>query len=724
MKIRRAFWLFLVFLILIAPSSSLAKDPQGSAESFLPSQSPIKTESKPIYEKYALPAYQLDSEKNMGWISFGMSKDEISNGLTQLGNLGALLTIYVLQFLFTRFYSQNLNKELGEWTLSIRDHLFLGEFIAFGLVILVIILVFSMGRREAFAQKLKLFLQLFLIATVLLSFATPILNFIDRTERFVSDMVFWVYLMADPNNNEEIPKPVKDQKETMASFGNARNEVLVRVGSQFWRNFRLAPWQMAEFGAIPKPSGKDKNGKSIYSGRDKKIYDDTNKILELNPLVPKEFVKREKLVAKWTNNSVWGKYTQGIISMTPGGSSLVDGANMITDLIGSLADKITGDKDKKDKDKEEDQYSKVKYPSMTTGNSTMRMITVVGTFLVGTVYGCAILFFAGVGIALKFVNVILFALVGFLLFFMFIPNWGWGIMTRWSQYFLITALYKVILSVLLIVILFVSSFINAVTPKGDLGLGIYLFAHLAFGLGLFIGIKLLWNILMIPAHVINETGAILRNSAKKGAAIGLGTVLLAGKAAAATVTGNPALLTGGSKGSFLGSVFRNKGGKAGSKDKKAGQGSLASQDANYIPEGFNLKSSKSKDFSTNVMPHLKNPYREDSDEAKVFNEMKEKGLNPYSYNDQKLYEGKHLKKGNYSDEHKAAFSNVKEDSREFTNRQQRLHHQQQKSNRMKRLNEMAQSQREEQARKQEQQKKPSVVRRSIDHFKARTWGRR
>lgn len=721
MKIRRAFWLSLVFLVLIAPSSSLAKDPQGSAASFLPNKSPIETESEPIYEKYALPAYQIDSEKNMGWMSFGMSKDEISNGLTQLGNLGALLTIYVLQFLFTRFYSQNLNKELGDWTLGIRDHLFLGEFMAFGLVILVIILVFSMGRREAFAQKLKLFLQLFLIATVLLSFATPILNFMDRTERFISDMVFWVYLMADPNNHEEVPKPVKDKDELMASFGNARNDILVRVGSQFWRNFRLAPWQMAEFGAIPKPSGKDENGKAVYSGRDKDILDDTNKVLDLNPLVPKEFVKREKLVAKWTNNSVWGKYAQGIISMTPGGSTLVDGANMITDLIGSLTEKIAG-KDEKDQ-KDQDQYSKVKYPSMTTGNSTMRMITVVLTFFVGTVYGSAILFFSGIGIALKFVNVILFALVGFLLFFMFIPNWGWEVMSRWFQYFLITALYKVILSVLLIVILFVSNFINAVTPKNDLGMGIYLFAHLAFGLGLFIGIKLLWNILMTPARVINETGAILRNSAKKGASIGLGSVLLAGKAAAAAVTGNPAFLTKGGKGSFLGSIFRNKGKQAGSKGGDGQESFLENQNANYIPEGFNLKSSKSKDFSTNVMPHLKNPYQKDSDEAKVFDDIKAKGLNPYSYNDQRLYEGKHLK-GNNSEERKTAFSNIKNDSREFLHRQKRLHDQQQKSDRMKRISEMAQNQREEQARKQEQQKKPSVVRRSIDHFKSRTWGRR
>lgn len=735
MRLRRSIWLVLILLtFLIIPSVSLAEN--GSIESFLPDESPIKTDSEPIYLKYNPAAYQLDSEKGIGVFGFGTGAfEQLSNAITQLGNVGALLTIYVLQFFFTRFYSENLNAAVGKWTLGIRDHLFIGEFMAAGLVILVIVLVFSLGRREVFAQKVKLFLQLFLISTILLSFATPILNFMDRTERLVSDTLFWVYLAADPNSKKNVPKPEDDGEK----FGQARDQALINISSQFWENFRLAPWQMAEFGAVPKPemdkNGNfvlDKKGNPVYKGRDKEIHEDTHKILSLNPLIPDQFIKREKLVAEWTNNSIWGMYGQKLYNtmftvvspLAPTTSDVVTGAKTIADeawdlTVGGLkwlfridsGDEKDKEKKEKSKNEEEDKYEEIKYPSMTSGNTIMRFITVFGTFIVGTAYGCALLFIAGIGMALKFVNVILYAMVGFLLFTMFIPNWGWQVMTRWAQYFLITSLYKIIVSVLLVVILFVSSLINTAVSPGLFGIGVYQFAHLAFGLALFIGIKLLWDILMIPARVINETGAILRNTAKKGAEIGLGTVLLAGRGAAAAVTGNPAFLAAGWKG-FL---FQNKNKGSGTQGKGA-KSSLKNQDASFIPEGFSVKSSKAKDFATDVLPNLQNPYQKDSDEAKVFDDMKEKGLNPYARDDRKIYEKEHLQK-----EHSEAFSNIKGDAREFLTRSVKQTHQKHRNERLQRINEMAQRQR---AKKQQQEKKPSRLRRAINYFKDKSWGRR
>jgi len=712
-RVRQIFWLFLALITVVLPSGAYAEDvgPQGSAENFIPKQPPIENNETPIYERFALPAYKLDSEPGAGMFSVSGVWDAISNGFTAVGNIGGLLTIYALHFLYTEAFGGSMNQKVGEWTLSIRDHLFIGEFMGVGLVVLAIILVLNMGKPNNVAENVGRFLKLFLVATLLLSFMTPLLNFLDRTERMVSDTIFWVYLAADPST-EEVAKPVPDDDEAMASYGQARNKVLVKVASQFWTNFRLIPWQMAEFGSFPIPDGKDDDGNLVYSGKDKQIQEDTKRILNLNPLDPEEFVEREKIINEWTNNSVWGSYVNNLAKLTPGMAVVSDGVS----AVGSLIDAIQKRVDKG----QEKENNEVRYPSMTAGNSLMRMITVAVTFLVGTVYGCAILFFAGIGLIMKFANVILAVVVSILLFSMFVPQWGWSVITRWTQYFLTTALYKVLLSIILIVMLFISGLINSMIPKNTLGLGLYLFGHLCFGIALFLSIKWLWDILLIPARIINEAGAILREGAKKGASIGLGSVVTATRAAAAAVTGNPAFLAG-SKGAFMASLFRqNKGQNKKSSNQNA---SLKSKEPQFVPEGFSHKSSQTPNFAKEIAPNLNNPYQDDSPEAMLFNDMKEKGYNPYASQDQRVYEKNHLKKNNPSKETMQAFNNLKDHSREFSNRQQKQERIRRRSEVVSQLDQMAQAQKQREA-ENSKQKKNSMIRRSIHSMRQRAWGKK
>jgi hypothetical protein len=602
---------------------------QGSVESLLPEKPPVPTpanKEKPLYERYDIPSYAIDFE------------DSLSNSVVQMWNLflttifgvivvGWKLIIYFVQWSFNLEIFHSLNSTLGTWALNIRDNLFVGNVLAFGIVVLCVVLVFSLGRNQEVYEQSRKFLALVIVASVLLSFMAPILNSLNTGERFVSDLLFWVYAQIDPDDNQQIAKPTMDGDQS--SLKKSRNEILIKVGEQAFDSFVFTPWQMAEFGKHPVPP---------YDKQELEIMKDTKTILKLNPLDPKSFVKREEYVANWTGTSVWSQMFNFAVPSPVGA---------IAETIDHFSDDAT------------------KYPSMTLGNTPWRSITVIGALVIGGIYGLFLFLLAAASLVCQALVLILAAIAPILLLTIFIPRWGESVMMRWTQFFVIAGLYKVIVSVILIMILFVSGLIYKAGNEASWGLGLIYFTHVCFVIAVFVFHKLLWNILAFPGEVVaGEIEGIVKGTGSRMMDMGVSgvtnSVSMLGRVAAAAVTKNPAFLVKGG-----GALALAIGGK---NSLLAGVGQLSEGDKedSYVPAGFTTARGGMPEFKESGM---QNPYKANTQEALIFDEMVKRGLNPYSHKDQEEYAKKNIKQWNVPKEKKQAFKTIQEHGRIFEKRQ-------------------------------------------------------
>jgi hypothetical protein len=599
---------------------------QGSVESLLPEKPPVPTptgKEKPLYERYDIPSYAIDFE------------DSLSSGMIQMWNLflttlfgvivvGWKLIIYFVQWSFNLEIFHSLNNTLGTWSLNIRDNLFVGNVLTFGIVVLCVVLAFSLGRNQEVYEQSRKFLALVIVASVLLSFMTPILNSLNKGERFVSDLLFWVYAKTDPDQ-QQVAKPTMDGNQS--SLKQSRNEILIKVGEQAFDSFVFTPWQMAEFGKHPVPP---------YDKQEQEIMKDTETILKLNPLNPKSFVKREEYVANWTGTSVWSQMFNFAVPTSVG-------------VIAETIDKFSDDE--------------TKYPSMTLGNTPWRSITVIGALVIGGIYGLFLFLLAAASLVCQALVLILAAIAPILLLTIFIPRWGESVMMRWAQFFVIAGVYKVIVSVILIVILFVSGLIYDAGNEASWGVGLIYFTHVCFVIAVFVFHKLLWSILALPGEVVaGEIEGIVKGTGSRMVDMGVSgvtnSVSMLGRVAAAAVTKNPAFLVKG------GGAIALVGGK---NSLLAGIGQSGKDDKeDYVPTGFTTARGGMPEFKESGM---KNPYKADTQEALIFNEMLERGMNPYSPKDQEEYAKKNIKQWNVPKEKKQAFKMIQEHGRIFEKRQ-------------------------------------------------------
>lgn len=209
--------------------------------------------------------------------------------------------------------------------------------------------------------------------------------------------------------------------------------------------------------------------------------------------------------------------------------------------------------------------------------------------------------------------------------------------------------------------------------------------------------------------------------------IGVGTLKTATTAAAAAYLG-PAVL-GGKKAAFLKALSnKKKGAKSFGQGSQAGKGSssnLKNQDSNFVPEGFSAQPSSAAGFQDQVASKLNNPYQEETTEAKVFDHMRGLGYNPYSENDQKRFESKHLKtnKSHYTPAFKNAYGNLKDHSRTFAQRKAKQKQLQRRNQVMKDIQRMAQRHQEEEERQEREKKKQrSLIRRTARYFRDKSRG--
>lgn len=566
----------MIIMIMIFPLSAWAEETNysSSVDSLLPEKPPIETDKPPIYER-GVSNYAIDFE------------DSLSSSALQTWNLfltmlfgvvvvGWKLIIYFIQWAFTEQLFHSMDATIGKWTLNLRDNLFVGNILSFGIVVLCIVLVFSIGRSREVYENSRRFLILVVVSSILLSFMTPILNMLNKSEIFLSDSLFWGY--------------ARMSEEGTGSIEETRNQTLVKMGEKVFETFVHAPWMMAEFGLYPVPP---------YNEREKEVLKDSETVLKLNPLNPKDFIKREELVAEWTDSSVWSQWFNQLVPKPAG--AIIEGV-----------DKVTG--------------NQVKYPSMTVGNTPWRTITVLGALILGGIYGLFLFLLAASALVCKMLVLILAAVLPILLLTIFIPRWGESVLIRWSQLFILSGMYKVIVSVFLIVILFLSELIYDV---GKESIGLIYFAHVCFVIAVFVFHKMLWHILALPGqlvageieNIIKGNGSRVLDSVAGGVTTGTS---MAGRVATAVVTRNPAALVSGG----AAALALAKGGK------KLFDG-VKKEKNDFIPDGFTTASPKDTEFKKSEMG---NPYKEGTEEAKMFDDIMKKGLNPYSPRDQRVYQ--------------------------------------------------------------------------------------
>lgn len=140
--------------------------------------------------------------------------------------------------------------------------------------------------------------------------------------------------------------------------------------------------------------------------------------------------------------------------------------------------------------------------------------------------------------------------------------------------------------------------------------------------------------------------------------------------------------------------------------------SIKDQSPQFVPEDYSTESRQTD---------KENPYQEGSKEALLFDDMKEKGFNPYSPKDQDMYAKEHLAQqtGDQWKESKEAMNTISDHSREFSHRQKRNERSERKAALYEQLDQIEQ---EAMRRAEERQKKNSLLHRMGNDIRNRIWG--
>lgn len=691
--------LLLTFMIGI-PSDALAEDkekenqvgPNSSIENFLPDSKPIpkeKGEETPLYERHPVVNYQVDFEKSSGFMT---TINILFSWLNVFNTFAWVLGIYLIQWVFTTDFYEGYSDVIGSFLETMRDELFLGPIMVTGLVILVITMAISFFSSGQLSKILKKFLIMALLVTAFMSFGSEILDGVNNLEASVSDGLFWIYLISDPTgNHSDLKEERPDQGQgILKKYQSARNKTLVHIGNQMFENFPYRAWQMATLGKAVIPIARDDEGNPVWSGTDQIIKKDSETLLSLSPTSPSEFIAREEQVTKWSGSSIWAQYMSELV-VTP--------VKKIQKAIDTLTD---------------NDDPPPRYPALTEGNTVGRVI-VVGAFSIVTFFYLGLLITLGLtAIIAKQLTLILTIASIVVALSIFVPVFGERVQIMWIQTFLLSGMYKIIISIILICMLFFSSTTIHLFEKLQWDMAFFYMMHIGFVFAVLIFHKWLWNVFSYPGRMALEGAENwVQQGQKKMLDLTKGavkTTVGTTAAIAGAAIGSPAIL--GSKKGIAGLAGRMVTGLKGSrkKDPRSSEGNIQLA-SNYIPEGYTPASGMKGKAQA-----LDNPYPQDSMESHVFDDMKEKGFNPYSGKDQQAFL-KNLK--GKSPEYKEAFQNVKGVSRQIGRNYRSQQWEQRKSNVMNTLDQMI----EEENRRNEQPKKKRSSR-ILNNMRARMWGRK
>lgn len=602
LKKNRRLWFLLAFaclligMMVVTPFTAQADekkdqripvdDPFG--HDLLPKESPVKKEEgTPLYDKYDISSYSLDTDTSEGLIPVVPDiVDKITDMMMIFNGYFNRVVIWFAQNTFGGEMVDDVSDDVATWVENL-FHLFLDKFLVTGLLVLGLWCVISFVRTGGIGDQLLRSFALLAGFILLCSSMSTIFTWTGHLERSGTDLVFLGY--SKVINNEEISGNGDDQQTALEK---SRSKALVKMGETYWKTFQYYPWQLMEFGRVAIPN---KDGE--YSKLGKQIRKDTDLILSLNPLDPKDYVKRGTYVQEWT----------------PGGNIFVDFYNKIVP----------------DDYKMEDQPI---YTSMTVGAVWMRFVIALITLFGSICYGLLLLSLSLLGIVAEIIVYLLVLTLPILMFVSFIPAWGEEVFKTWGKGFVLASFYKVILSALVMAALGLTNLLSFGSQLfGKYGLIITFIVQIAVFLAVVFYNQ--WVITMLLSAGGRFMGALQKktdNAVNKVKDLGVGGALAAAGFGLAAATGNPAFLKSGAK---LFNAFRRSDRKNTGAAEQGGTLKPGAEKQGYVPPDFSQQAGGVIEM---------NPYEPESNEAQLFDDMKRLGYNPYSSKDQADYSKKYI----------------------------------------------------------------------------------
>lgn len=348
---------------------------------------------QPIFMQYSPISYRLDyANSDQSGASSGtfLLINTILSFCMVGMSLAAKLTIDIMTWAFNYHQINFLTDNIQNIVDQLVDKLFFTELFFIGIFALGVSLIITFYKREDVAGKLFKVIVNLIIAFTLLTNMDLVIQFLNGLSERGSDVVFIAFEQVAGGDTEEFNEDDK-----------GKNAFLNVAGRFFEYNVHI-PWQLGEFGN----------------------YVPLNKT---NLTADEELLKQE---------------VDKTLSMPIQEEDQDDSTNGLTPA------KFTS------RFEAEDGQAKNNLISMSSFGIPFRIFIVWFTFTVGTLYGCLLLAVAGTAIVCQFLMYLLAIIAPLVFILVLIPEWGDQMLIRWLQGLVVSAVYKVIASLILIMILF------------------------------------------------------------------------------------------------------------------------------------------------------------------------------------------------------------------------------------------------------------------------------
>lgn len=395
---RRKF-LFLFLLVCISftfiPSTAFAdlSDIDPYTEIFHQDLKQEYGNQQPIFMQYSPISYRLDyANSDQGGASSGtfLLINTILSFCMVGMALAAKLTIDIMTWAFNYHQISFLTDNIQSIVDQLVDKLFFTELFFIGIFALGVSLIFTFYKKEDVAGKLFKVIINLVIAFTLLTNMNLVIEFLNGLSERGSDIVFIAFEQVAGGETEQFNEDDK-----------GKNAFLNVAGRFFEYNVHI-PWQLGEFG-------------------------------DYVPLDKTNLTSDEELLKQEVDKTL---------------SMPVQEENDDESTSGLTPAKFTSRFD------EQDQQDKNNSIAMSSFGIPFRIFIVWFTFTVGTLYGCLLLAIAGTAIVCQFLMYLLAIIAPLVFILVLIPEWGDQMLIRWLQGIVVSAVYKVIASLVLIMILF------------------------------------------------------------------------------------------------------------------------------------------------------------------------------------------------------------------------------------------------------------------------------
>lgn len=460
-------------------------------------------DGQPLFMKYSLINYRLDYAHGDQVTSGAGGTFLLINTILSFCMVGmalaAKLTIDIMTWAFSYNQIDLLTENIESIVDKLVDELFFSELFAVGLFVLGVSLFFTFSKREDVAGKLLKVIFNLVIAFTLLANMGTIIRALNQISQWGSDAVFIAFESVVGNDVKEY-----DNNKGRNAFFN--------VSEKFFEYNVHIPWQLSEFG-LYVPSSK-----TTLTAEERELKEKSDQIL------------REEVRAGSSQDQ-----------QNPGGAlSALDPAKFTNRF--STGTTSTGTLD----GQTQTQNNASTSISMSSFGIPFRIFVVWLTFTVGTLYGCLLLAIAGTAIICQFLMYLLAIVSPLVFLIVLVPEWGDQMLIKWLQGMITSAVYKILASFLLVMILVVQSKIYDVSQ----GWAYAMFAQVVLVFTVFLFRRNIMEYIPLPGMAAFQyTENTLFDKGKSivdktfGTVVDRAKVTVVGAAPTGLATGNPAMFS-------------------------------------------------------------------------------------------------------------------------------------------------------------------------------------